>query len=169
MKTAFFDRDGTIIKDYPDEEWREITAPEFQPGVKETLKHVQDQGYMIIIITNQYLIGEGFIRASQYYDISDQMLEELQQEGIEITDIFFCPDARWEKTNRLKPATTMVDYALEKYPEIDLSGSFMIGDSITDMEMAKNVGVKGYGIGLAPNEDLLFTPLDDILELTKHV
>ena len=55
LKIAFLDRDGTIIKDYPDEKWREIKEPEFLEGSIEGLKRLKEMGYDFIIITNQYL------------------------------------------------------------------------------------------------------------------
>jgi D-glycero-D-manno-heptose 1,7-bisphosphate phosphatase len=59
VKIAFFDRDGTIIKDYPDNDWRNVKHPEFIDNAVRTLKVVIEKGYKIVIITNQYLINEG--------------------------------------------------------------------------------------------------------------
>ena len=53
LKIAFLDRDGTLIKDYPDEKWREIKEPEFLEGSIEGLKRLKEMGYDFIIITNQ--------------------------------------------------------------------------------------------------------------------
>ena len=61
MKTAFLDRDGTINRDYPDVEWKGKTEPELIDGAMEGLRFLQDQGYALIMITNQYLIDEGII------------------------------------------------------------------------------------------------------------
>lgn len=61
MKVAFFDRDGTIAEDYPDEKWTHVNKPVFTPYALQTLKYINDLEYHVIIITNQYLIGEGFI------------------------------------------------------------------------------------------------------------
>ena len=61
LKIAFLDRDGTLIKDYPDEKWRGIKEPEFLEGSIEGLKRLKEMGYDFIIITNQYLINDGII------------------------------------------------------------------------------------------------------------
>ena len=53
MKVSFLDRDGTIIKDYPDREWGKIKIPEFLEGSIDALQHIKKQGFKIIIITNQ--------------------------------------------------------------------------------------------------------------------
>ena len=61
MKIAFFDRDGTIALDYPDDEWSHIDTPILMPYAIEAMQHVIKIGCKIVILTNQYSIGEGFI------------------------------------------------------------------------------------------------------------
>jgi D-glycero-D-manno-heptose 1,7-bisphosphate phosphatase len=77
LRVAFFDRDGTIIEDYPDHEWTGINHPEFIDDSINTLKEVIEKGYKIIIITNQYIINEGYITIDQYHDINNQFKSEL--------------------------------------------------------------------------------------------
>ncbi|WP_261134853.1 HAD-IIIA family hydrolase [Bacillus sp. Marseille-Q3570] len=146
MKVAFFDRDGTIICDYPDHEWSKIHTPEFIDGSIETLKAVQDRGYEIIIITNQYLINEKIITKKQYENITARILKVLKDCGVLVLDIFFCPHSRSEGCSCIKPERGMIDQATTRYPSIDLKNSIIIGDSICDMELARNLGVKGYWI-----------------------
>ena len=71
MKVAFFDRDGTIIEDYPDNVWTEVKEPKFIEGAIEVLQNLIQLDYKIIIITNQYLINEGFITLDQYTRITE--------------------------------------------------------------------------------------------------
>ncbi|WP_349409429.1 HAD-IIIA family hydrolase [Pseudalkalibacillus sp. SCS-8] len=146
IKVAFFDRDGTIIKDYPDHDWSEVDQPEFIEGAFDTLKEVQARGYAIIIVTNQYLINEGFISFERYQSLSDQMLKRLAENGIEVKDIFYCPHRRDEGCRCMKPNLGMIEQAIEKYPDIDLNRSFMVGDSACDMELAERTGMAGYWI-----------------------
>lgn len=146
MKVAFLDRDGTIIKDYPDEKWRRIEAPEFLEGSIRGLKMLTDSGYEIIIVTNQYLIGEGFITFAQYDIFTEKFLKILASNGVRILDVFFCPHSRKEHCCCRKPAIGLIERALAKYPDIRLSESFFCGDSVCDMECAENAKVKFYGI-----------------------
>lgn len=148
LKIAFFDRDGTIIEDYPDEEWSSITQPDFLPGSIETLQQVIQKGYKIIIITNQYLINEGYISIKQYEMINKKMLEELTRHEVEILDVFYCPHGRQEGCTCCKPQTGMIRNAIEKYPAIELGESFIIGDSIVDMELARQMNMVGFGINV---------------------
>jgi len=148
MKVAFFDRYGTIIEDYPENQWTFIENPTLLEGAIETLKGAQLKGYKVIILTNQYLINDGYISLNQYKDITNKMLNKLHNEGIEILDIFYCPHSKREKCNCFKPKTGMIEQVLSKYPAIDMDESFMVGDSLVDVELAANSKIKGFGIGV---------------------
>lgn len=148
VKVAFFDRDGTIIEDYPDHKWTYIKDPVFLADSIETLKSVNQQGYEIIIITNQYLLNEGFISLEQYEDITEKMMNELTRQGVKILDIFYCPHSRTGGCTCIKPQTGMIMEAIKKYPSINIDESFMIGDSIVDVELAINMKMKGFGVGV---------------------
>ena len=80
LKIAFLDRDGTLIKDYPDEKWREIKEPEFLEGSIEGLKRLKEMGYDFIIITNQYLINDGIISLNDYQQFTGKFLKKLKEE-----------------------------------------------------------------------------------------
>lgn len=148
MRVVFFDRDGTLIHDYPDQQWTFIHQPVFVDGSIPVLKYLINQGYEIIIITNQYLINEGYITQEQYEMVNTNMLSELDSQGIHVRDVFYCPHGRNEGCNCIKPNTGMVEQALAKYPDIELSESFVVGDSTVDMELARNLGIKGFGVNV---------------------
>ena len=168
MKIAFFDRDGTINFDYPDAHWRNIRVPELMPGATGAMSHVLGAGYQIIIVTNQYLIGEGIVTKAQYDAFTDALLRELGKSGIEILDIFYCPHARWEPCNCSKPGTGMIEAALRKYPDIDLAHSFLVGDSPGDIQLAQNVGIASYGI-CVPSAYVRHTMIENISELKQWI
>ncbi|MGN7410827.1 D-glycero-alpha-D-manno-heptose-1,7-bisphosphate 7-phosphatase [Sporosarcina sp. SAFN-010] len=153
MKVAFFDRDGTIIDDYPDHKWTNIKRPIFLDGAIRTVKEVLNKGYKIIIVTNQYIINAGYIKEEQYQDITKQMLMELKSNDIDIHDIYYCPHAKTNGCYCIKPRIGMIRQALKEYPDIDLSKSFMVGDSAVDVELAMNMKIKGFGIGIGSEYD----------------
>ena len=170
MKIAFFDRDGTIIKDYPDEKWSTITQPEFLPGSIETLQQVMRRGFKIIIITNQYLINEGYISIRQYEKMNEKMMKELTRHEVKILDVFYCPHGRQEGCNCCKPQTGMILQAIEKYPAIDLNASFIIGDSIVDMEVAIRMNMVGYGINVeVPDEAKDIYEIEEVIEILRFL
>ncbi|GAA0308850.1 D-glycero-D-manno-heptose 1,7-bisphosphate phosphatase [Gracilibacillus halotolerans] len=162
MNVAFLDRDGTIVKDYEDSTWSRITRPEFIEGAISTLRKLQTLDYRLIIITNQYLINEGYISINQYHQFTSLMLEELIRNEIEITDIFFCPHAKREQCNCMKSKTGMIEAALTKYTNIDLSESILIGDSPVDVELANQMNIKAFKIGLPYGNSTNVTSLYDV-------
>jgi len=165
MKIAFFDRDGTIALDYPDSEWTSIEKPVLMPYAVEALKHINDLGYQIIIITNQYIIGEGYITKEQFEDYNQKLLYILNEKGISILDVFHCPHSRLENCNCCKPKTGMIEKAVKKYPLINLSESFMVGDSLSDIKMAQALGLFAFGIGIDYNYNK-YKRIENLKELT---
>ena len=151
MKIAFVDRDGTIVRDYPDHEWSRITRPEFLPGSLAALQNFAENGYQIIIVTNQYLIDEGFITQQQYQQFTQSMLDTIAAATINLLDVFSCPHARDNECQCCKPKPGMIEQALEKYPNIDLEQSFIVGDSACDAKLASRLDMRFYGIGLESN------------------
>ena len=145
MKVAFLDRDGTINKDYDDNDWKHINNPEILDGNIEGLKKLKYYGYEIIIITNQYIISDGIISEQQYEDFNRKLIESLKNEGIDILKIYYCPHNDLANCNCKKPKTGMIDNALNDF-DIDLAKSFYIGDDYNDYELAKKFGLDFYGI-----------------------
>lgn len=146
MKVAFLDRDGTIIKDYPDCVWSKIQSPEFFDDTIDSLKKIIAKNYKIIILTNQYIISEGFITHKQYKSFTEKFVKTLNDNSIDILDIFYCPHARIDNCLCCKPNKGMVIEAMNKYPNIDLSNSFIAGDSKCDEVLAKLLGIKFFKI-----------------------
>lgn len=168
IKVAFFDRDGTIIEDYPDSKWSNITNPVFIPGSIETLNKVQELGYEIIIITNQYLINEGYITLQQYEQINKLMIDRLFFQGIKVLDVFYCPHGRGQGCKCIKPHTGMIQKALNKYSNIDINKSFIIGDSKADIDLAINMNMEGFGIGVDA-KDPRIKKLDNVKDVISYI
>lgn len=146
MKTAFLDRDGTINRDYPDSQWSGKTVPEMIPGAVEGLRFLQKQGYALIMITNQYVIGEGYIILEEYQNFTDSLIHRLAENGIQLLDIFYCPHRRDAGCGCCKPKPGMIEQALEKYPGMDLTQAILIGDSAGDRILAQSLGIPFYEI-----------------------
>ena len=166
MKVAFLDRDGTINKDYDDNDWKHINNPEILDGNIEGLKKLKYYGYEIIIITNQYIISDGIISEQQYEDFNRKLIESLKNEGIDILKIYYCPHNDLANCNCKKPKTGMIDNALNDF-DIDLAKSFYIGDDYNDYELAKKFGLDFYGIK-GKNKDNIFK-YTNILEVINAI
>ena len=132
MKVAFLDRDGTIVRDYPDDEWKRKTVPEVLDGAIEGMQLLNQLGYAIIIVTNQYIINDGIIALDEYKSFTKNLEKVFDDNGVKVLDIFFCPHTSTEKCECKKPKTGMIRSALTQYPLIDLENAIVIGDSLSD-------------------------------------
>lgn len=165
IKVAFLDRDGTIVREYDDDGWINRTDPEILDGTISSLKQLRELGYEIIIITNQSLIGKGLIKIEEYHKFNENLLDELYRNGIDILDIFYCPHTKEENCSCKKPKPGMILKALDKY-NIDISKSFVAGDSSSDEGLAEYFEMKFFGICYAPKsaENIKVSNLLDIIE-----
>ena len=148
MKIAFMDRDGTICKDYVDSEWTNIKSPVFVSGSIEIMRSLIKSGFKIIIVTNQYLIDEGFIKQIDYNLFTEKLISILKQNDIEILNIYHCPHKRSFECSCSKPKQGLIDMALIEFPMIDLENSIYIGNSTEDEMLAKIKNIKFYGIDI---------------------
>ena len=159
MKVAFLDRDGTINQSFWTHEheggpefWTGPADPILLPGTIEGLRHLRKAGCEIIIITNQYPIGEGQITQDFYDSFMEKLLSLLADEGIDVLDVFFCPHRRDSGCACCKPRPGMIHAALQKYPDIDMTQSFFAGDSAADEGIATVCHLPFYGVKRAgPN------------------
>ena len=165
LKIAFLDRDGTIIKDYPDEKWREIKEPEFLEGSIEGLKRLKEMGYDFIIITNQYLINDGIISLNDYQQFTGKFLKKLKEENIDILKIYFCPHNEKDHCHCKKPKPGMIEQAKKDFL-IDMNNSIYIGDSHVDYLLAKHFNLLFYGINYNGNNIKSYR---SILEVSKQI
>ena len=165
-KIAFLDRDGTISKEYTDNEWKHITNPELLPETIEGLKYIIDKGYEIIILTNQPLIADGIITKKQYEEYNNKLIKILKDNDITILKVYYCPHNKKDNCNCKKPKTGMIDQALKEF-EINLLESFYIGDSQSDYELSKKFNIDFYGIK-GKNNDEIFK-YNSILEIVNFI
>lgn len=165
LKNAFLDRDGTIIKDYPDEKWREIKEPEFLEGSIEGLKRLKEMGYDFIIITNQYLINDGIISLNDYQQFTGKFLKKLKEENIDILKIYFCPHNEKDHCHCKKPKPGMIEQAKKDFL-IDMNNSIYIGDSQVDYLLAKHFNLTFYGINYNGDNVKSYR---GILEISKQI
>ena len=165
LKIAFLDRDGTLIKDYPDEKWREIKEPEFLEGSMEGLKRLKEMGYDFIIITNQYLINDGIISLNDYQQFTGKFLKKLKEENIDILKIYFCPHNEKDHCHCKKPKPGMIEQAKKDFL-IDMNNSIYIGDSQVDYLLAKHFTLTFYGINYNGDNVKSYR---SILEISKQI
>jgi len=136
--TLFIDRDGVVNDekhlDYI-HTWAEF---KFYPGVKEAFKIFNQKFGIIIMITNQRGVAKGLTKLEDLQLIHKNMLEEIESDEGRINRIYVCTDM--ESENR-KPNPGMGLQAIEDFPQINLDKSIMIGNTLSDMQFGRNLGV----------------------------
>mgnify|MGYP005845015171 CR=1 FL=1 len=141
-KALFIDRDGTLIVEPPDEQIDSLEKLEFYPGVFNNLKRITELGdYELVIVSNQDGLGTASYPQKAFDLVQHKMLKAFKNEGIIFDDILIDKTRAQDKAPTRKPGTAM----LSKYMrgDYDMAHSFVIGDRITDIELAKNLGAKG--------------------------
>jgi imidazoleglycerol-phosphate dehydratase/histidinol-phosphatase len=144
-KVLFIDRDGTIIKEAPPTYQLDAFAKlEFYPKVFEYLtKIVKEFDYELVMVTNQDGLGTEAFPEDSFWPIQHFVLSALENEGIVFSEIFIDRTFPHENKPTRKPGTGMLEDYLntEKY---DLKNSFVIGDRLTDVQLAKNLGCRAF-------------------------
>ena len=142
---VFLDRDNTLNFDPPPGYLADPEKVQLMPGVVEGLTSLQSNGFKLIIVTNQSGISRGILTHEQVKTVNDRLCEILKKNNVIIDDIFYCPFhpdfSDKKEINCRKPSPKMIFEAAEKH-NIELKMSYLIGDSISDIECGNNAGVK---------------------------
>ncbi|MFL0090322.1 bifunctional histidinol-phosphatase/imidazoleglycerol-phosphate dehydratase HisB [Tenacibaculum maritimum] len=144
-RVLFIDRDGTLIKEPADEQIDSFEKLEFYPNVFEGLgKIARELDFELVLVTNQDGLGTEVYPENTFWPIHNFVMKTLLGEGIVFSEEII--DNTFAKENRLtrKPNTGLLTKYFSK--EYDLENSFVIGDRLTDIELAKNLGTKGVYI-----------------------
>jgi imidazoleglycerol-phosphate dehydratase / histidinol-phosphatase len=146
-KVLFLDRDGTLIVEPPDVfQVDSLKKFEFIPGVIRNLYRIrQHMDYELVIVSNQDGLGTESYPEAVFEEVQAKMLLFFKNEGIEFNRIFIDRSKPEEKLPTRKPGVAMLGEYLKG--DYDLANSFVIGDRLTDMKLARNLGAKGILIG----------------------
>lgn len=140
-RAIFFDRDGVINEDYG--YVYRVEDFKFKSGLFEFLKFCKESGYLLIVVTNQSGIGRGYYSEDDFKKLMRYMQSEIEREtGFCFDGIYFCSHSPDANCGCRKPNIGMVESAKGDF-RIDLGSSILIGDKISDMECARNSGVRG--------------------------
>lgn len=144
-KAVFLDRDGTIARDVP-----YCSRPEdfeLLPGAAEGIKLLNEHGFKVVVVTNQSGIARGYFTERMLAEIHDKMITQLAEHGAHVDAIYYCPHHPDDNCDCRKPKPKMLFQAALDL-DIDLSQSYVIGDSDMDVELARRAGCKaGIRVG----------------------
>lgn len=160
--TLFLDRDGVINHekhlDYI-HTWDEFT---FYEGVKEAIAIFAKTFNRIIVVTNQKGVGKGVTKLEDLNLIHKNMIAAIEEKGGRIDALYFCPDLDSDSPNR-KPNPGMGLQAAQDFADIDLDKAIMIGNTISDMQFGRNLGVQTIFLPTTrPEVDLNDEPIDAV-------
>ncbi len=141
-KVLFIDRDNVLIVEPEDQQIDSLEKLEFIPGVFTWLgKIATETDYELVMVTNQDGLGTKRFPEETFWPAHNKLLKALEGEGIIFKAIYIDKSFPEENKPTRKPGTGMLTVYFSK--EYDLKNSFVIGDRITDIELAKNLGAKG--------------------------
>ncbi|HXG86244.1 MAG TPA: D-glycero-beta-D-manno-heptose 1,7-bisphosphate 7-phosphatase [Pyrinomonadaceae bacterium] len=170
---VFIDRDGTLI-----EEANYLVRPEqlkLFPFAAEAIRLLNENGFLVLLITNQSGIGRGFFDENALREIHEKLDSDLAEQNAKIDQIYFCPHSPNDDCDCRKPKTGMIRQATGDF-SIDLENSWTIGDKTIDVETGFNAGTKTAlvltGYGIAEKEKLNEKPdlvAENLLEAAKII
>ena len=140
-KTVFLDRDG-VINEQRIDHVKDIDEFKIFSGVGEAIKLLKEKGYLVIIITNQSVIGRNIISETKLEEIHLKLKNYLKQYNTYVDSIYHCPHTPEQNCNCRKPKPGLLIKASEDF-NIDLEKSYFIGDSESDLTAASEAKCKG--------------------------
>lgn len=115
--------------------WREF---ELLPGSEEAIAALNRSGRRVLVVTNQRGIALGLYGVSDLHEIHAELQRHLAAHGAHIDAFYYCPHDK-NQCNCRKPMTGLFEQALRDFPEVRTCGSVVIGDSVSDIEFARNL------------------------------
>jgi len=145
-RILFIDRDGTLIIEPADKQIDSLEKLELMPAVIPALLELDKAGYEFVIVSNQDGLGTESYPSLDYEIPQQKMMEIFESQGITFGAVHIDPHFEHENAPTRKPGIGMVlDYL--KSGELDLGDCWVIGDRETDMQLAKNMGIRGLRLG----------------------
>ena len=147
QRVLFVDRDGTLIEEPPDEQVDDLAKIRFLPGVFAALQRLTSAGFRLVMVTNQDGLGTASFPRERFELAQDFVVRSFASQGLNFDAFCICPHRPADNCACRKPKLGLVQDYLSG-TRIDLAASAMVGDRITDLEFADNLGVRGLRVQL---------------------
>jgi imidazoleglycerol-phosphate dehydratase/histidinol-phosphatase len=154
---VFIDRDGTLIEEPADFQVDSLEKVRLLPGVIGALLELKAAGFRFIMVTNQDGLGSPGYPQQSFDTVQQFVLHLFGSQGIEFDQVFVCPHFPRDQCTCRKPGIGLLTEYLQTHP-LDRARSAMLGDRDTDLEFARNLGIRGLRVR-APS-DPAATPAD---------
>jgi imidazoleglycerol-phosphate dehydratase/histidinol-phosphatase len=167
-RVLFIDRDGTLNKEAPPtyqiDSWEKL---EFYPEVFQYLSRIANElDFELVMITNQDGLGTESFPEAHFWPIQQHIIQSFANENIHFKQVYIDKTFPHENAPTRKPGTGMVASYINN-PDYDLEHSFVIGDRITDVQLAKNLGCKAIWMNQEPG--LGATEISEAIQSLKSV
>lgn len=139
--TLFLDRDGVINRRLPGAYVRRPEAFEFLPGVRQALPVLGRYFSIMVVLTNQQGIGKGWMTERDLEEVHAYMRREIAAAGGRIDGLYYCPHLASAGCSCRKPRTGLALQARKDFPAIDFRQAVLVGDSVSDIELARRLGM----------------------------
>ncbi len=145
VPVLFIDRDGTLIEEPVNEQIDRIEQIRLLPGVIAALQQLQRAGYALVMVSNQDGLGTERYPQAAFDAVQDFLLQLFASQGVRFEAIFICPHFEHEGCECRKPRLGLVAQYWQQ-TRIDRERSAMIGDRDTDLEFARNLGIRAWRV-----------------------
>ena len=171
--TLFLDRDGVINVEIKGSYVLNVNEFVFSNGAQLAIQKLSKMFGLIVVATNQRSIAKQLMTLDDLHSIHAYMLEELTKYSGRIDKVYFCADMHSESANR-KPNPGMAYQAKKDYPQIDFSKSIMVGNTLSDMQFARNAGMHAVFIpstepGTPFPHELIDARYDSLLDFANAI
>ena len=151
-KILFIDRDGTLIKEPADFQIDSLEKLEFYPGVFSGLSVIaQELDFTLVMVTNQDGLGTPSFPETAFFPVQEKVITAFKNEGVVFFEVLIDRSFPEENLPTRKPGTAMLQHYLNA--AYDIANSFVIGDRVTDLMLAKNLGCKSIFLNAAKDPD----------------
>ncbi len=148
-RVLFLDRDGTLVREPEDYQVDRLDKVEFYPEVFRYLSRIaRELDYTLVMVTNQDGLGTESFPEQDFRTVQAFILKAFANEGVHFDEILIDRSFPHDNAPTRKPRTGMLTHYLNG--EYDLAGSYVIGDRLTDMELARNLGSRGIWLNADP-------------------
>jgi imidazoleglycerol-phosphate dehydratase/histidinol-phosphatase len=145
-KVLFIDRDGTIILEPEDQQIDSFEKLAFYPGAISTLARIaKELDYTLVMVTNQDGLGTASFPEDTFWPAHNLMMGILESEGIRFSEVLIDKSLPADNAPTRKPGTVLLTHYIKG--DYDLKNSYVIGDRLTDVQLAKNLGSQAIFIG----------------------